>query len=100
MRKLVLAFRSLFLHRRREREMQEEMSQHLELATERLLARGMSPEEARRAATARLTLRDAGEVRVSRRRTSEIRRWLEHPRCEDRLTRSRRPGGLPGLGLL
>jgi DNA-binding LytR/AlgR family response regulator len=27
--------------------------------------------------SARLTLRDAGEVRVSRRRTSEIRRWLE-----------------------
>ena len=83
MRKLVRAFRSLFLHRRLEREMQKEMSQHLELATERLLARGMSPEEARRAA-----LREFGNVAYLQEKGRDARggRWLEALTPDAKLT--------------
>jgi predicted permease len=49
--------RSIVLRRRLEREMQEEMAGHLEQATERLMARGLDPEEARREA-----LREFGNV--------------------------------------
>ena len=42
--------RSLLLHRRLDREMHDEMRQHLDRATERLMARGMPAEEARMAA--------------------------------------------------
>jgi predicted permease len=42
--------RAVVLRRRLEREMQEEMAEHLERATARFAARGLSPAEARRAA--------------------------------------------------
>jgi len=45
-----LRIRSVVLRRRLEREMQEEMAGHLERSTERLMARGLSAEEARREA--------------------------------------------------
>jgi predicted permease len=50
LKRLRLWLRTVFLRRRLEREMQEEMALHLERATERLLARGMTEAEARRAA--------------------------------------------------
>ena len=54
--------------------MQEEMSQHLERATERLMARGMSPDEAQRAA-----LREFGNVAYLQEKGRDARggRWLE-----------------------
>ncbi|CAN5345767.1 hypothetical protein BH24GEM3_BH24GEM3_07620 [soil metagenome] len=52
-----LAIRSILLRRRLEREMQEEMAEHLDRATARLMARGLSPEEARREA-----IREFGSV--------------------------------------
>ena len=45
-----LLIRSIVLRRRLEREMQEEMADHLQRSTARLIARGLSPEEARREA--------------------------------------------------
>jgi len=50
LRALLMSARSVLLRRRLEREMQEEMAGHLERATARLVARGMSPAAARRAA--------------------------------------------------
>lgn len=50
LKQVLLWIRSNLLRRRIEREMREEMSAHLDRATERLLARGMSPGEARRQA--------------------------------------------------
>lgn len=66
--------RSLLLGGRMEREMQDEMRQHLERATERLMARGLSPEEARRAA-----LREFGNVHYLQEKSRDARggRWLE-----------------------
>ena len=49
-RRLVLRVRALFLFGRLQREMDEEMRAHLELAAERYIARGLSPAEARVAA--------------------------------------------------
>ena len=46
-----LWFRSLFLRRRLETEMQHEMSEHIDRATERLVSRGLTPINARNAAT-------------------------------------------------
>jgi hypothetical protein len=57
LRRVRVWLRSLLLRRRLEREMQEEMGQHLERATARRVARGLPPEEARRAA-----LREFGNV--------------------------------------
>src|SRR5262245_21002722 len=50
LRRALLWLRSVLLRRRLEREMQEEMRAHLERSTERLEARGLSSDEARRAA--------------------------------------------------
>src|SRR5262245_36997355 len=50
LKQLILTLRTVFLRRRLEREMQEEMEAHLRQATARLRGRGLSPEEARRAA--------------------------------------------------
>jgi putative ABC transport system permease protein len=50
MRPLFLAFRSLFLRARLEREMRDEMQQHIDDATARNIARGMSPRDASHAA--------------------------------------------------
>lgn len=49
--------RSLFLRRRLEREMQDELTHHLDQTTERLMARGMSHDDARREA-----MREFGNV--------------------------------------
>ena len=46
-----LWLRSIFLRRQLETEMQREMAEHLDRATDRLLARGLSPTEAHDAAT-------------------------------------------------
>jgi putative ABC transport system permease protein len=65
--------RGLVLHRRLERDMREEMSLHLERATERLMARGLSRGEARRAA-----LREFGNVHYLQEQARDVRgaRWL------------------------
>jgi len=55
--RLCLRLRSVFLRRRLEREMREEMAGHIERSTERLIARGLSPEAARRDA-----IREFGNV--------------------------------------
>jgi hypothetical protein len=74
MRHLMRWLRSFFLHRRLEREMQDEMRQHLDRATERLMARGLSAEDARRAA-----LREFGNVHYLQEEARDARdgRWLE-----------------------
>jgi predicted permease len=48
--RLLLRLRALVLRSRIEREMQEEMAEHLDRSTERFMARGMTEREARRAA--------------------------------------------------
>jgi hypothetical protein len=72
--RLLRRLRSLFLRRRLERDMQEEMRQHLERASERLVARGFSPEEARRGA-----LREFGNVAYLQEKARDVRggRWLD-----------------------
>lgn len=74
MRRLRRWLRALFLHERLEREMQEEMRQHLDRATERMMARGLSEDEARRAA-----LREFGNVHHLQEEARDARgsRWLE-----------------------
>jgi predicted permease len=64
--------RAVVLHRRLEREMQEEMAGHLERATARLVARGLTPEAARREA-----LREFGPVPFLQERARAARggRW-------------------------
>lgn len=52
-----LWIRSVVLRRRLEREMQDEMAEHLDQSTARLIARGLSPEEARNEA-----MREFGNV--------------------------------------
>src|SRR5688572_23265851 len=66
--------RSLFMGRRIDRDMQAEMELHLERATERFVARGMSPEEARAAAH-----RECGTVHYLQEKSRDARggRWLE-----------------------
>jgi putative ABC transport system permease protein len=49
-RRALLHVRSVLLRRRLEREMQEEMAEHLERATARFMSRGLSADDARRAA--------------------------------------------------
>ena len=72
--RLRLRLRSVLLRRRLEREMQEEMGGHLDRATERLVARGLAPDEARREA-----LREFGPVPFLQERAREARggRWVE-----------------------
>ena len=62
------------LPRRLEQEMQEEMAEHLERAMARLMTRGLSAEEARRAAT-----REFGNVAFLQEEARDARggRWLE-----------------------
>lgn len=66
--------RALLLRRRLEREMHEEMAEHLELATARLRSRGMPDADARRAA-----LREFGNVAFLQEQARDARgwRWLE-----------------------
>jgi predicted permease len=69
-----LWLRSALLRRRLEREMQEEMSGHLERSTARLVARGLSADEARRAA-----LREFGNVAWLQEKARDARGtvWLD-----------------------
>src|SRR5687768_4567360 len=63
------------LHRRRlEREMGEEMDAHVRRSTERLMARGMTADDARRAA-----LREFGNVGYLQEQSRDARgaRWIE-----------------------
>jgi hypothetical protein len=74
LKRLLLALRTVFLRRRLEREMQEEMAAHLRQATARLRARGLSPEEARHAAR-----REFGHIDSLQEQARDARgsRWLE-----------------------
>src|SRR5919108_769008 len=69
-----LVLRSVFLRRRLEREMQQEMQAHIDQATERLMARGLRPEEARREAQ-----REFGNVDYLQEEARDARgsRWVE-----------------------
>jgi predicted permease len=66
--------RTVVLRRRLEREMQEELATHLDRATERLVARGLPPDAARREA-----LREFGPVPFLQERAREARggRWVD-----------------------
>src|SRR5262245_1523317 len=72
--RLRLWLRVVFLRGRLEREMQEEMSAHLALATERLLARGLPAEAAPGAAR-----REFGNVEFLQEQARDARgaRWIE-----------------------
>lgn len=72
--KLWTKFKALFARRRLEREMSEELQAHLDGLTERNVAKGMSPDEARYAA-----LRTFGGVEQIKERARDERRliWLE-----------------------
>lgn len=69
-----LLIRSILLRRRLEREMQEEMADHLDRSTTRLMARGLSAEEARRQA-----VREFGNVAYLQEEARFARgtRWLD-----------------------
>jgi predicted permease len=73
-RALLMHARSVLLRRRLEREMQEEMAEHLERPTTRLVARGMSPAAARRAAE-----REFGNVPLLQDQARDARgtEWLD-----------------------
>src|SRR5687768_8104592 len=70
----LLWLRTVLLRRRLDREMRDEMETHLQRATERLMARGMTREEARRAAH-----REFGNVAVLQEEARDARgaRWIE-----------------------
>jgi predicted permease len=74
MNKIRLTLRSVFLRRRLEREMRQEMQGHIEESTQRLIARGLTPEEARRAA-----VREFGNVDYLQEEARDARgsRWVE-----------------------
>jgi predicted permease len=69
-----LWIRSVVLRRRLERDMQHEMAEHLAQSTERLVARGLTPEEARRQA-----LREFGNVPYLQEQARDARgtAWLD-----------------------
>jgi hypothetical protein len=71
---LRMLLRTIFLRRRLDREMQEEMDTHLLLSSERLMARGLTGGEARRAAR-----REFGNMDVLQEEARDARggRWLE-----------------------
>ena len=73
-KRLLRTLRTVFLRRRLDREMQEEMAAHLQQASARLQARGLSVEEARRAA-----LREFGHVDSLQEQARDARgsRWIE-----------------------
>ena len=70
----LLRLRAVLARRALERDMQEEMHDHLERATERYVARGMSPADARLAAR-----REFGNVAVLQEEARDARgaRWVE-----------------------
>lgn len=69
--KFLTQLRNLFRRRKLEREMAEEMRTHVELQTERNVAAGMKPEDARYAA-----LRQFGNVASIQERARESRGWV------------------------
>lgn len=86
-----MSLRALLLRRRLERDMQGEMTEHLERATTRLRARGMPEAEARRAA-----LREFGNMGLLQEQGRDARgwRWLEALSADARFARrhfARRP---------
>src|SRR5690242_4441229 len=70
-----LRLRSLFRRRRVEQELDEELRYHLERKTEELLAQGMTPENARRAANRAM---DGLELRKEQCRDARGLRFLEN----------------------
>jgi predicted permease len=96
-----LWLRSVVLRRRLEREMQEEMAHHLERSTERLMARGLPADEARREA-----LREFGNVTWLQEEARYARgtRWLDALTADCRFALrhfARKPGTtLTMLGVL
>jgi predicted permease len=76
--------RAVLLRGRLEREMQEEMAGHLDRATERLVARGLAPDDARREA-----LREFGPVPFLQERAREARgaRWVDEVAADLRFGR-------------
>jgi predicted permease len=71
---LVIRLRAVFRRRTLEHDMQAEMREHLDRATDRLVARGMSPEEARLAAR-----REFGNLTVIQEEARDARgiQWVE-----------------------
>ena len=69
-RRALLRLRAIFGRRQLEAAMNAEMREHLDRATDRLIARGMSPDDARIAVTARARLlfifRPAGPMWANR----------------------------------
>jgi predicted permease len=87
-----LWIRSIVLRHRLEREMQDEMSEHLEQSTRRLMARGVSAGEARR-----LALREFGNVPWLQEEARDARgtRWLDDLAADCRFAAghfARKPG--------
>src|SRR5688572_889083 len=72
--RLRLALRTLFLRHRLDREMQDEMERHIAQSTQRLMARGLTEQEARRAAR-----REFGNVDSLQEQARDARgsRWIE-----------------------
>src|SRR5262245_58141718 len=82
----------LFHRRREEAEMQEELRAHLEMAVEENLRRGLTPEEARRAAYQRLGgLEQTREACREARGFPTLESWIRDIRFSLRLMRQR-PG--------
>lgn len=74
LRRAFLRLRAVFLRRDLENDMQAEMRQHLDRTTERLVARGLSPDDARIAAR-----REFGNVSAIQEEARDARgaRWLD-----------------------
>ena len=90
-----LWLRSLFLRRRLEMEMQHEIDEHIDRATDRLMARGMTMHDARNAAT-----REFGNVTYHKEEARRARgaRWLEALAADSRFA-LRHFGRNPGATL-
>jgi putative ABC transport system permease protein len=97
--RLRLFLRSLFLGRRFERDLDDEVRFHLQTVTDRYIAGGMTPADARDAA-----LRDFGGVERNKDACRDTRRvaWLEHLGRDSRyaLRMLRRNPGFAVLGVL
>lgn len=83
-----LALRGVFLGRHLDREMQDEMELHLAQATARLMARGLTESEARRAAR-----QEFGNVDYLQEQSRDARgsRWIESTRRSRRKRNRRAP---------
>lgn len=81
LRRLQRFCRSILLRRQTEREMHDEMAEHLERATQRLVARGLTHEDARRQA-----LREFGNVAVLQEEARDVRGggWIDTLRADCR----------------